>query len=363
MKIVMLCDWLPPDFGAVGQYALQHARELAEQGHEVCLVGFSSQKSWQTVVSYGEGALTERRIFMPLYDRGALLQRARWTLAANVKLLLEARGELLQADEIQFTGSPPYLLHFIAPFKSKLRGRLRYRIADFHPECLIASMTRVPLWLRLIERLTWFWRRRIDVMEVIAEDQRQRLISGGIQRSRIELRRDRSPVRFDNGWEAAPLPPLLQGRKVVLYSGNWGVAHDHETFAVGMALFEQAHPAVAGVWLNATGGRADQAETALRAVGVTVFRSAPCPLEQLQAVLMAADVHLITLADAFVGYVLPSKVYACIESGKPVLFVGSAFSDVHVLCTLGVDVDRYRRADVGDAEAVCRGLEEILGLA
>ena len=79
--------------------------------------------------------------------------------------------------------------------------------------------------------------------------------------------------------------------------------------------------------------------------------------------LLAADVHLITLADAFVGYVLPSKVYACIDSKKPVLFVGSAFSDVHALCTLGVASGKYHRADVGDAGSVCSGLEELFGLA
>jgi glycosyltransferase involved in cell wall biosynthesis len=360
MRILMLCDWLPPDFGAVGQYAVGFAEELAEQGHVVCLVGFSSKASAQSVDSYGKGSLTERRIHMRSYDRAALGQRAFWTLRANLQLLWSARRELVTADEIRFTGSPPYLLHFIAPLKSAFRGTLRYRITDFHPECLIAAMESTPIWLRIIQRLTWFWRRRIDVMEVIGEDQRQRLLAGGIERRRIELRRDPSPVVFPVDLRAAPLPAPLQGRKVVLYSGNWGVAHDHETFAVGMALFEQKHPGVCGVWLNATGARADQAEAAMRAVGVTVHRTPPCPLKELPALLMAADAHLITLADAFVGYVLPSKVYACIESGRPVLFVGSAFSDVHALCTLGVDVDRYRRVDVGDAEGVCRGLEDIL---
>ncbi len=43
---------------------------------------------------------------------------------------------------------------------------------------------------------------------------------------------------------------------------------------------------------------------------------APVPLEQLPPLLIAADVHLITLRDAFVGYVLPSKVHACIEFRK-----------------------------------------------
>ena len=41
-RIVIIADWLPPDFGAVGQYMLLRARALAARGHEVTLVGLSS---------------------------------------------------------------------------------------------------------------------------------------------------------------------------------------------------------------------------------------------------------------------------------------------------------------------------------
>ena len=41
-RLVYLCDWLPPDFGAVGQYSLLFARERAAAGVEVTLAGLSS---------------------------------------------------------------------------------------------------------------------------------------------------------------------------------------------------------------------------------------------------------------------------------------------------------------------------------
>jgi hypothetical protein len=62
-------------------------------------------------------------------------------------------------------------------------------------------------------------------------------------------------------------------------------------------------------------------------------------------------VHLITLRDPFVGYVLPSKVHACIESGKRILFVGSPKSDVHLLAS-ALPSDKYHRVNVGDVEAL-----------
>ena len=45
MTLVYLCDWLPPDFGAVGQYSLLFARERAAAGEEVVLAGLSSTAS------------------------------------------------------------------------------------------------------------------------------------------------------------------------------------------------------------------------------------------------------------------------------------------------------------------------------
>ncbi len=47
-RLLYLCDWLPPDYGAVGQYSLQYARELAAEGRDVVLAGLSSQESSDT---------------------------------------------------------------------------------------------------------------------------------------------------------------------------------------------------------------------------------------------------------------------------------------------------------------------------
>ncbi len=41
-RVVIIADWLPPDFGAVGQYMQMRAEHLAERGHEVTLVGLAT---------------------------------------------------------------------------------------------------------------------------------------------------------------------------------------------------------------------------------------------------------------------------------------------------------------------------------
>lgn len=364
-KLVYLCDWLPPDFGAVGQYSLLFARERAARGEEVTLVGLSSTAESIEEEAAGRGQLFIVRLLAPTYDRADWKARARWTLATNARLLWRARRALAAADEVLFTGSPPFLLHFLAPVGAALGTRLTYRITDFHPECLMAELTagggRVPALLSAFHALTLALRRRVDGFEVLGEDQRRRLLEIGIEEERITLKRDPSPVEIPPGTAPLPLPAALAGRKVLLYSGNFGVAHDHETFLAGYRLHHTRGSGRVGLWLNATGAKAARVAELLAAEGLPFHFSPPVPLADLARLLVTPDAHLVTLRDEFVGYVLPSKVHGAIASGKPLLFVGSEASDVHLLARRGLPAERYFRAGVGDAEAVAEALEKIAG--
>jgi hypothetical protein len=387
-RLLYLCDWLPPDFGAVGQYSLLFARRRAAAGEDVVLAGLSSVADSVTDERLGGGRLRVLRLRAMAYDRANFRARALWTARANLGLLWRARRFLLAADEVLITGSPPFLLHVVAPLAALLRKPLTYRITDFHPECLMAEMGDLaaigeigeigdigdigersgrggrgqpgplPWSLRAFHRLTLALRRRVDRFEVLGEDQGRRLLAQGIPAGRIVLKRDPSPVEIAAGTAPLARPPELAGYCVLLYSGNFGVAHDYETFVAGYRRHHRQGSGRVGLWLNATGARADRVEAALRGEGLPVHRGRPVPLDQLPGLLLAADAHLITLRDPFVGYALPSKVYACLESRRDVLYVGSRQSDVHLLCSQARP-GGYFQVEVGDVEGLARALEEI----
>ena len=355
-RIVYICDWLPPDYGAVGQYAALSARQLAAEGHDVVLAGLTTGASSTTTEAAGAGTLRTIKLNSRSYDKASFVTRMVWTVRTNTRMMWSLSRHMRNADEVLFTGSPPLLLHWIAPLNLVLRKRLVYRITDFHPECLMAAMQRSPLALRLLYRLTLFWRRRIDVFEVLGEDQRARLQEIGISPDRIELKRDPSPVEIVAGTPPLPRPDGTEGKLVLLYSGNWGVAHDVDTFVAAYRDHHQTGSRRFVLWLNAVGARADAVETAIREARLPIIRSRPVPLDKLASLLVTPDAHLITLLDGFVGFVLPSKVYGCVASGRPVLYVGSARSDVHLLCA-GQPGLAYRRVDVGDANGCAAALE------
>src|SRR5262245_49097129 len=360
-RLVYICDWLPPDFGAVGQYALLFAREWARNGWEVTLVGLTSGEARRDPPeSVEQGALEVIRVRRPTYEKQRLAGRLVWTVVSNLLLLKAAFGSMRKADAVLFTGSPPLLLHFMAPLNLIIRKKLIYRITDFHPECLIAERGQAGFFISMLLRLTRFWRHQIDTFEVLGVDQAQRLAESGIPEERIELKRNPSPVVFSPRLRPLQLPdPLRGGSGVILYSGNWGVAHDDDTFIEAYSKYFRQSLRGLKFWLNAVGAKADRVESELRRRGTFVYRTRPVPLEELPPLLIAADVHLITLRDAFVGYVLPSKVHACIESGKKIIFIGSESSDVHLLASGALAPCNYHRVDVGDVDGLVTVLRDL----
>jgi hypothetical protein len=357
-------DWLPPDFGAVGQYAIIDAREIARGGYKVCLIGLTSGACSTHRELFGHtGVLEIKRLPTKRYNKSGLVTRLIWSLRMNYRLIWEVIKDSGANDaEVLFTGAPPLML-FFAVFVKWFRGaRLIYRITDFYPEVLIANLGRRPLPLAVFERITWFLRKQVDAIQALGEDQRRLLIDGGIAPERITIKRYASPVRFSGIVGAAPHPVELKGLKVLLYSGNYGVAHEVDTVVKGIIRHHRIGSGRFGLWLNALGSSVDAIVKQLCAAAIPFARTEPVALDQLESLLLAADAHLIALRLGFAGVVLPSKVYACLESTRPILYVGPRSSDVHLLCT---EAKRtvYEHVEPGDVTRFAEALERLAQIA
>jgi glycosyltransferase involved in cell wall biosynthesis len=351
-------DWLPPDFGAVGQYALIFGREIAKTGRMVSVIGLTSDGRKTRGENVDTGVLEIKWVPAKRYNKSGLISRLVWSLRTNLKLIWEVvRDPRSQGAEILFTGSPPFMLFFAVFAKWLRRASLTYRITDFYPEVLIAALGKHPLPLVLFEKLTWWFRRRVDTFQVLGEDQRRLLVAGGIAHERITLKRDIPPIPITGKEMPAQRPSVLGSRKVLLYSGNFGVAHEIDTVVEGFIRHHDAGGPF-GLWLNASGSGLRSIVGRLHAARIPLAQTEPGPLDQLPAILAAADAHLITLRVGFSGLVLPSKIYACLSSGRPILFVGPKSSDVHLLCTEAKHPG-YQQVDPGDVDGFARALARL----
>ena len=209
-RLFYVVDWLPPDFGAVGQYAVLFGREIAQTGRMVSLIGLTSGARETQREIFDTGVLEINRIPASRYSKSSLIRRLLWSLNTNLRLIWEViRDPRSHKAQILFTGSPPFMLFFAVLAKWLRRARLIYRITDFYPEVLIAALGRRPLTLALFERLTWWFRRRVDAFQVLGEDQRRLLIAGGIASERITLKRDVPPISITGNEVPVQRPPEL----------------------------------------------------------------------------------------------------------------------------------------------------------
>ncbi|MBT3071570.1 hypothetical protein KKP04_11905 [Rhodomicrobium sp. Az07] len=326
------------------------------------LAGLSTQGDSDTSEEIGNGRYREIKLAAKPYDKTRTLRRIFWTAGTNTRLVFRLWRLMRASESILFTGSPPLFLHWIAPANLILRKKLIYRITDFHPECAIAERGRSSRSLDLVYRATLFWRRRVHMFEILGHDQGERLAEIGIPRERMRFKPDPSPVEIRADTVPLERPPEATGKVLLLYSGNWGVAHDHMTFVEAYRRHHSQGKANVLLWLNAVGSNAQQVADMLTDLGLPFVRGKPVSLDRLASLLVTPDAHLITLSDSFVGYVLPSKVYGCVQSGKPVIFIGSKRSDVDRICRESAN-GRYRQVEVGNVAAAFQALEYLGKLA
>ncbi|WP_271065676.1 glycosyltransferase [Caulobacter sp. NIBR1757] len=342
----------------MGQYELLRAREAAEAGGRVHLIGLG-EKPGVEEEAFADGRLTITRLAAKRPNRASLLTRALWAIRTNFRLLGQtARTARTYPDcEIKVTGSPPFISYMILFWRLlNPRHTITYRITDFYPETAFAAGKA--RFLRPMTPLIHALRRRADRIEALSWCQKARLIESGVPESNIEIVRDTSPVRLEPGIAPAPRP-FADDACVLLYSGNLGFAHDWETFAEAYRIHVQTGPNRVRLWLNATGVGVERLRAYCETHGLPIHISGPVPLDELPAVLMAADAHLILLGDPFWGYVFPSKTYACLDSHRPCLFVGPAESDVHALLMAQPDTNHsVRNGDIDGAVAALNRLSD-----
>jgi colanic acid biosynthesis glycosyl transferase WcaI len=332
---VIVCDWIPPAFGAVGQYALADARKAAAAGRPTTLIGLgdSDRHEEERPASGSTAGATLKivRLSATPARKSSTIKRGLWALKTNLRLAMHTVRTLKKGDdaEIKVTGSPPFLAYMLIMANVLfLRRALTYRITDFYPETAIAA--RKAAFLKPTVPIFHWLRRLATNIEVLSACQERRLVEAGVAKSKLNIVRDASPVSF-SGSRIAATRPFGKSDVVLLYSGNFGIAHEADTFLEAYRLHVQTGSNRVRLWLNATGAKVEHVVRFCRKHDLPLHASTPVPLAALAGLLSAADAHLVVLDAPFWGYVIPSKIYACLDSKRPILYVGPAESDVHKL--------------------------------
>ncbi len=363
MRILLLNQVFYPDVAATAQMAHDLARHLTAAGHEVVVVASRS--------IYGQrgGTLPKReqidgaqvyRVGVSLFGKGSILTRlidfGLFYLLAVVRVFTIRRPDVV----IAFT-TPP-LIALVGWLLQRLRGtRYVYWLMDVYPDVLVAYgvMREGSLLHRVLEAISRWCLRRADRVVVLGRDMRELVIGKGVPTERVEHisvwadQTQISPIdpgasRYRSQW-ASP------GACVVMYSGNFGLAHDVDTIAAAIERLA-GRDDVQFVFVG-SGKQMDALRQRATAAGWRHVRFEPYqPREVLGELLGAADIHLISQAQTMRGLIVPSKLYGIMAAGRPAIFVGPPDAEV---ARVLAEHDAGRIIPIGHVEQLVSTIETL----
>jgi colanic acid biosynthesis glycosyl transferase WcaI len=277
--------------------------------------------------------VTIRRVRSTAHGRSSIVGRLLDYTSFHFQALRATLGSRKYRG-IVFLTTPP-LLSFIGWLGRVFRGR-RYAIwsMDLHPEAEVAAgmLRRTSPLGRML-----FWAngrgyRGADFVIALGPYMRERILANG---ARVSLARVHIVPVWVDGDEITPTPraenPLvgelgLEGKFVVAYIGNAGLAHDFDDLLDAMRELRD-HPRICFLFIGDGPQRARiEAYAATHALKNFSYRDY-YPRERINSVYGLADVHVVTLGAPFVGIAIPTKCYVSMATARPVLFVGPERSE------------------------------------
>ena len=333
MKILLLNLYYPPDNSATAKMARAVVDAVSIDHQVTVLCGrpsydTSERRKWRLYQSETVGLARVVRAGSTAFPRFDMKKRVLNYL--TYAALEVPRALFARCDVVLAMTDPPFqgmLGAFVAMLKRK---PYVYNIRDLYPDMAIGGAIVPPGRLtRLWESLHRWALRRAAKAIVLGEDMRARIISKGVEPSRVVVIRDGAEIPPPN--TALPPPDLEIVRAirgdfsfVLLHAGNLGFYGAWNTLITAARKL-----APEGVGLVFVGDGAQRAEVQSAAAGAGNIRFLDYfPYDKIPSVLAAADAHVITIKRGLEGVVVPSKMYGILAAGKPIVAVAPKESDV-----------------------------------
>ena len=352
-----------PELTGIGKYTGEMCAWFAARGHEVTVVAPPPYyPEWKVALGYSqwryqttiEENVRVRRAPIWIPKRPGGLARVLYGLsfaASSFPLMIR---EAWRADVV-FVIEPSFLNAPVAWIAARIgRARTWLHIQDYELD-LAYDLGQLKRGRGVARRIESMILRRFDVVSSISRRMLRRAESKGAAEEKLFL----LPNFFDDATIFPQRPGafrknlgIAENVPLALYSGSLGAKQ-----GIDMILEAAKLAAKSGVQFLICGDGVASKDLRSRAKGMKNVRFLPLqPPEKLNALLNAADIHLLPQRKGASESVLPSKLIGMLASGRPVVAMARAESEVAELvegCGLCVDHE--------DAQAFARAIETLAG--
>jgi putative colanic acid biosynthesis glycosyltransferase WcaI len=358
MRILLFNEYYPPDSSATAKMAALVAEHLAQR-HEVTVL--AGRPSYDPTEYYPfaflrrdvQNGVTVERVGSTDYPRHKMKRRVANYL--SYLALAVPRAIALRPDIILAMTDPP-IAGIAGAFVSRMSRRpFVYNIRDLYPDMAVGGdIVRRGALIQRWESLHRSALRRAKRVIVLGDDMRSRILAKGIAADRVEVVRD--GTIFPSSLPDVSDPVVQELRCgfpfVVVHAGNLGFYGAWNTLIEAARLLQNET-----IGFIFVGDGANRAAIEAGAKGLPNVRFLPFrPAEQIPHVMMAGDVHVVTVKRGLEGVVVPSKLYSILAAGRPVLAIAPAECDASNIATAA---ECGMAADPDDPVAVAQAIRSL----
>jgi colanic acid biosynthesis glycosyl transferase WcaI len=229
---------------------------------------------------------------------------------------------------------PPVIGNVASAVARRFKVPLVVVSQDVFPEVAVElGRLENPVVLKVLEAAVSAYLKRADRVVAIGETMAKRLQQKGARRDRVRVIPNwvdveaLAPVDRDNEWAREH---GLTDKFVVMHSGNVGHAQNLDTLVRAATFLRDLDDLV--VMIIGSGARAHEVLALADVLDVERVRFMPYqPREVLPSALSTGDVHFIGLAPGLAGYVVPSRLYGVLSTGRPVIVAADDESETAAL--------------------------------
>jgi colanic acid biosynthesis glycosyl transferase WcaI len=325
-----------PEETSTGYYMTRIAEDLAAQ-FDVKVISGQPTYSARGTISPDHEVRRKVEIFRAkgtTLDKNVLPYRMLNMVTLGISAFWIAVRKFRAGDRVLVVTTPPTMPFIIAGAALARGAAYILLIHDNYPEILVAAgkASESSFFVRLMQRANrWLYKHAARII-VVGRDMRE-LVSRKADGLDV-------PIHTIPNWaelETVNPEPRCQNKLlaelglsekfVVLYAGNMGPPNDLES-VVEAAERLMADDRVHFIFLG-SGMKRKWLEAATRDRSLTnVTILAPRPRSEQVNFLNACDVSLVSLVDKMWGVSVPSRTYNILASGKPMIAIGQAGSEV-----------------------------------
>ena len=333
-KILLLNQTFYPDMAATSQHLTDLAVELAKNGFSVDVI--SDRRSYddrnKILLKFEVyKGVRIHRIMTTALGKKTHFHRGIDYLSFSISFLLKMFF-LPRYDIVIGLTTPPWISFFGVLFCKLKGGRFIHWAMDVNPDeaVKLGWVKENSLFYKLLDAWAKFTYKKSDKIIALDKYMAQLIQSKGITDKKIEI----IPVWAHDEVESVPHSenPFrkkynLNNKFVIMYSGNFSICHPIDTLLESAKKLRDEKDII---FMFIGGGvRLSEILNFKEKHNLNNIIYLPYqPREFIKYSLSAADLHIVSMGEEYVGIVHPCKIYGVLSTGRPFVLLGPIKSHI-----------------------------------